>query len=208
MDPPYQASIDLNRCAGDVARPRRGQEDDGVGDREQPDGEEPVALLLGGDQAAGDPNQGSDAIWSHRSYANAGFPAPLGPTIATILPAGTVKEIEENPKFGKFMQEVGPVLGKVRELLLFLLLHERVTKEEIGLALWPDSSSAQVRNAFHVTLHHLRRQLGPERWIVFDRNSYRLDRAPSPDVALDADVDERNCVQVHVAPRPLILDRT
>jgi hypothetical protein len=31
--------------------------------------------------------------------------------------AGTVKEIEENPKFGKFMQEVGPVLGKVRELM-------------------------------------------------------------------------------------------
>jgi len=101
----------------------------------------------------------------------------LGPFSFAIAREGADAEVDAVP------------VGKVRELLLFLLLHERVTKEEIGLALWPDSSSAQVRNAFHVTLHHLRRQLGPERWIVFDRNSYRLDRAPSPDVALDADVD-------------------
>jgi hypothetical protein len=30
---------------------------------------------------------------------------------------GTVKSIQENPKFGKFMGEVGPVLDKVRELM-------------------------------------------------------------------------------------------
>jgi DNA-binding SARP family transcriptional activator len=79
--------------------------------------------------------------------------------------------------------------GKVRELLLFLLVHEQVTKDAVGLALWPDASPAQVRNAFHVTLHHLRRLLGEQRWIAFERNAYRLDRAPAPGVTLDADVD-------------------
>ena len=27
-------------------------------------------------------------------------------------------------------------------------------KDQIGLSLWPDASPAQVRNSFHVTLHH------------------------------------------------------
>jgi predicted ATPase/DNA-binding SARP family transcriptional activator len=79
--------------------------------------------------------------------------------------------------------------GKARELLLFLLLVPRATKEQIGLALWPDASAAQVRNNFHVTLHHLRRALGDRRWIVFDDEGYRLERAPAPDARLDADVD-------------------
>lgn len=79
--------------------------------------------------------------------------------------------------------------GKVRELLLFLLLNESATKDEIGLALWPDSSPAQVRNAFHVTLHHLRKALGPEKWVVFERNAYRLARSTAEGASLDADVD-------------------
>jgi DNA-binding SARP family transcriptional activator len=84
--------------------------------------------------------------------------------------------------------EASPV-GKVRELLLFLVLHDHVSKEAVGLALWPDASAAQVRNAFHVTLHHLRRLLGPEAWIVFDRDGYRLDRTPAGGIVLDIDVD-------------------
>jgi predicted ATPase/DNA-binding SARP family transcriptional activator len=79
--------------------------------------------------------------------------------------------------------------GKARELLHFLLMVPRATKEQIGLALWPDASAAQVRNNFHVTLHHLRRALGDRRWIVFDEDGYRLERTPAPDACLDADVD-------------------
>ena len=79
--------------------------------------------------------------------------------------------------------------GKVRELLAFLTLHSRSTKEQIGLALWPEASSAQLRNSFHVTLHHLRRLLGPEAWIPFDADCYRLDRAPGSDAMLIVDVD-------------------
>jgi DNA-binding SARP family transcriptional activator len=80
-------------------------------------------------------------------------------------------------------------LGKTRELLLWLLLHERGTKEEIAMDLWPDASSAQVRSSFHVTLHHLRRQLGDPAWIAHDRGGYRLARRPDPALILDADVD-------------------
>jgi hypothetical protein len=79
--------------------------------------------------------------------------------------------------------------GKGLELLLFLLLHRGATRDEVGLALWPDASAAQVRNVFHVTMHHLRRALGATRWITFERNVYRIDRAPEPGRTLDLDVD-------------------
>jgi len=36
----------------------------------------------GGDEAAGDPQQGTDAIWSHRWYVNQG--APVGPTVGGV----------------------------------------------------------------------------------------------------------------------------
>jgi len=103
--------------------------------------------------------------------------------------------------------------GKVLELLLFLLLHRSATKDEVGVALWPESSAAQVRNVFHVTLHHLRRALGTTRWITFDRNVYRLDRSPEPGRSLDFDVDAvtsasarlRAMVRERVVPAPEVL---
>ncbi|MFN8669592.1 MAG: BTAD domain-containing putative transcriptional regulator [Gemmatimonadaceae bacterium] len=79
--------------------------------------------------------------------------------------------------------------GKMLELLVFLLLHRGATKDEVGVALWPDASAAQVRNIFHVTLHHLRRALGSTRWITFDRNLYTFVRTPEPGRTLDLDVD-------------------
>lgn len=81
-------------------------------------------------------------------------------------------------------------VGKVRELLAYLALHPARSKEEIGLALWPDASAAQLRNIFHVTLHHLRRLLGPESWIPFVAEGYRLDRAPDGGAMLIVDVDQ------------------
>ena len=52
-----------------------------------------------------------------------------------------------------------------------------------------DASAAQVRNVFHVTLHHLRRALGSTRWITFDRNLYTFSRTPESGRTLDLDVD-------------------
>jgi len=65
---------------------------------------------------------------------------------------------------------------KPRELLLYFLCHPGGrTGEQIGLALWRDASPAQRKNAFHVTLHQLRRILGRPDWIVFEEERYRIN---------------------------------
>lgn len=65
--------------------------------------------------------------------------------------------------------------AKPRELLLYLLAHpDGRTREQIGLAFWPDVSSAQVKNNFHVTLHHVRKALGGNEWVRFERGRYRI----------------------------------
>lgn len=80
--------------------------------------------------------------------------------------------------------------SKTRELLVFLLLHpEGCTREQVGLAFWPDASTAQVRNSFHVTLHRLRKALGHPEWLVADHGRYRL--APGVRVGFDAVEFER-----------------
>ncbi|HEY0997320.1 MAG TPA: BTAD domain-containing putative transcriptional regulator [Gemmatimonadaceae bacterium] len=68
--------------------------------------------------------------------------------------------------------------ARPRELLAYLLLHpEGRTKEQVGLAFWPDASPAQLRNNFHVTLHRLRRALGHPEWVVLVHDRYRIDPA-------------------------------
>lgn len=75
--------------------------------------------------------------------------------------------------------------ARSRELLLYLVFHPSgVTKDQVGLAFWPDASAAQVRNTFHVTLHRLRKALGHADWIVVQQDRYRLD--PSLTIACDA----------------------
>jgi DNA-binding SARP family transcriptional activator len=65
--------------------------------------------------------------------------------------------------------------AKTRELFVLLLLHpEGKTREQVGLSLWPDASAGQVRNNFHVAMHHLRRALGDGEWVRFDGDRYRL----------------------------------
>jgi DNA-binding SARP family transcriptional activator len=74
---------------------------------------------------------------------------------------------------------------RARELLLLLLCHPAgMTKEQVGAALWPEASTAQVRNSFHVTLHRLRKALGDEVPIVAEDDRYRLD--PAVPCELDA----------------------
>ncbi len=69
--------------------------------------------------------------------------------------------------------------SRPRELLLYLLCHpDGRTRQEVGDALWPDSTPAQVKNSFHVTLHHLRKTLGRPDWVRFENDRYILDRGP------------------------------
>ncbi len=88
--------------------------------------------------------------------------------------------------------------GKVREMLAYLLVHDAVTREEIGLDLWPEASTAQLRNVFHVTTHHVRRHLGDQPFVKFDRARYRLVREPAADIRLSCDIDELQRLQLDV----------
>ena len=66
--------------------------------------------------------------------------------------------------------------ARVRELLVYLLANpEGRTREQIGADFWPDASPAQVKNSFHVLLHHLRRALGRSDLIVYESDSYRMN---------------------------------
>jgi predicted ATPase/DNA-binding SARP family transcriptional activator len=76
--------------------------------------------------------------------------------------------------------------AKPKELLVFLALHPAGrTREQIGHAIWPGASAAQVKNSFHVTLHHLRKTLGGAEWVVVDGDRYRLP----PDVRCELDAE-------------------
>jgi immune inhibitor A len=64
---------------------------DGDGNFDEPDGyiDHFQIVHAGGDQAAGDPNQGSDAIWSHRWYAQLIPIGGGGPTVdGNVVPFG------------------------------------------------------------------------------------------------------------------------
>src|SRR5438445_1404640 len=76
-------------------------------------------------------------------------------------------------------QPAGPLVwasAKPRELLLFLLCHpDGRTREQVGLAFWPEASIEQVRNSFHVTLHRLRKTLGGAHWVTLSSDQYAVD---------------------------------
>jgi DNA-binding SARP family transcriptional activator len=68
--------------------------------------------------------------------------------------------------------------ARTRELLVYLLVHsDGRTKEQVGLAFWPEASSAQLRNNFHVTLHRLRKALRNPDWVLLANDRYRIDPA-------------------------------
>jgi len=77
--------------------------------------------------------------------------------------------------------------ARPRELLVYLLMHpDGRTKEQVGLAFWPEASAAQLRNSFHVTLHRLRKALRNPDWITLANERYRVD----PEVLSEFDVAE------------------
>ena len=68
--------------------------------------------------------------------------------------------------------------GKPKELLVYLALHPAGRpRDQIARDLWPSATPSQLKNSFHVTLHHLRKALGHPEWIVVEEQRYRLARA-------------------------------
>src|SRR5690349_3324132 len=79
------------------------------------------------------------------------------------------------------------------ELLFFLLLHTRKpkrktgplalhpedlhgpTREQIGLGLWPDASSEQLKSNLKSRLYDLRRVLGGGEWVLFENGQYKFN---------------------------------
>jgi predicted ATPase/DNA-binding SARP family transcriptional activator len=95
---------------------------------------------------------------------------PAGPALV-IRALGPLEVVRD----GALVPDDAWPYAKPRELLLYLLVHpDGRSREQIGLAFWPEISTAQVKNNFHVTLHHLRKVLGGSEWIRFDRGRYRV----------------------------------
>jgi two-component SAPR family response regulator len=83
--------------------------------------------------------------------------------------------------------------AKARELLVYLLCNpEGVAREQVGAALWPDASTSQLRNTFHVTLHRLRKGVSDGSWIEALGERYRI--APNNRVAFDVAAFETDTV--------------
>ncbi len=105
--------------------------------------------------------------------ASPGTPATLVP--ATPAPALRILTLGGFEVQGESVEAGSWTYARPQELLLLFLLHPRgVTRQEIGETIWPDATPAQVKNSFHVSLHHLRKRLGSPEWILLDQERYRL----------------------------------
>jgi predicted ATPase/DNA-binding SARP family transcriptional activator len=108
--------------------------------------------------------------------------SPESPESEAIAPAGA-PELEvralgplEIRRQGKPLDPSVWSHAKPKELLLYLLSHpEGRTREQVGLAFWPEASAAQVRNSFHVLVHKLRKALGRQDFVVVEGERYRLN---------------------------------
>ncbi len=90
---------------------------------------------------------------------------------------------------------------RARELFFFLLTnhHRAMTREEIGVVLWPDSSTELLKLQFRNTLYYLRYALGQD--VIFNverRYTFNADM----DYNYDVQEFERKLVQVESADTP------
>ena len=76
--------------------------------------------------------------------------------------------------------------AKPRELLYLFASSPPLTREQVGLALWPELAEGQLRNALHSALRQLRRTLGDAGWVGFAGGRYALDESRP----LDCDLRE------------------
>jgi len=67
------------------------------------------------------------------------------------------------------------------------------TKEQIGLALWPDASTAQLRRSFHDTVYRLRQALGGKEWVSYQKGRYAFNRSLT--YSFDVEDFEKNLLE-------------
>ncbi len=145
---------------------------------------------------------------TYREAAGRGEAMSLGDAVALALATGPdiAAPGEELDPPTLVLQTLGPLhiwrdgeplereawsSAKARELLLFLAGHPGgCTREQVGLSFWPEASTEQVRNNFHVTLHRLRKALGGRRWVTHRGEHYALDAGAA--IQFDAATFERD----------------
>lgn len=86
-----------------------------------------------------------------------------------------------------------------RELFYYLMFCGPVSREDINLEFWPDSSSSRSRSRFHTTLYRARHALG-ENFILFQDDYYQLN--PETEIWCDAQEVESLTTQARLlSPR-------
>ena len=83
---------------------------------------------------------------------------------------------------------------RARELFFFLISNPKksLTKEEVGVTLWPDSSTEQLRLQFRNTVYYIRYALGQD---VINNNEHRYAFNGDMDYSYDVQDFERKLVQ-------------
>jgi len=132
---------------------------------------------VGAALATAPPGMSGDASRADRAAAatvSAGTPAPDPAAAVAGLHVRALGPLEIDVE-GRRLEPEAWSHARPRELLLHLLCHPAGrTRQEVGLALWPESSAAQVKNSFHVALHHLRKTLGRPEWVRIENERYRV----------------------------------
>ncbi len=65
--------------------------------------------------------------------------------------------------------------ARPRELLFLLVTSEPLTKEQVGVALWPDLTADRLANALHSALRGVRRALGDPGWVTYSDGRYAFN---------------------------------
>ena len=121
---------------------------------------------------------------------------PLAPPRLTFLALGSAQVMVDRRQItGADWQAL-----VARDLLFCLLAHpDGLTKEEVGVIFWPESSLAQLKLQFKQTVYRLRRALGQD-VVLFDEDQYRFNRAL--DYEYDVDMFMEKLTRARTATHP------
>jgi DNA-binding SARP family transcriptional activator len=115
------------------------------------------------------------------------MPSPVGHAALEVRALGPLEILRD----GTLLPESAWRYARPRELLLYLMSHpEGCTRDQIGLVFWPDASTTQVKNNFHVMLHHVRKALARPDLVSFERDRYRINWDVEGGVRFDAQMFE------------------
>ena len=144
----------------------RADHDRGVESARSALGEEEFAAAWTGGRAMGVEEATSYALGEDEGASE----EPSAPTLRVLALGQSRVEVGGAP-----VTASGWKYAKVAELFFYLISHPPSTRERIGLDLWPEASSSQLRNALHSAIYRLRKALGPPDRIHYSSGRYAFD---------------------------------